>query len=135
MSSRIELVHARAELLGRDQRYRGGFAAVISRSFGPPAITAECGAPFLEVGGRLIVSEPPGHVSAAGADALPATDRWPAEGCQKLGLRPELGIREVFGFAILRQVSPCSDRYPRRPGIPAKRPLFSPGVSAKPISR
>ena len=28
-------------------------------SFGPPAVTAECGAPFLAVGGRLVVSEPP----------------------------------------------------------------------------
>ena len=135
LSSRVELVHARAELLGRDQGYRGGFAAVISRSFGPPAITAECGAPFLKVGGRLIVSEPPGEVSPAAANALPAADRWPAEECQKLGLSPELAIRDAFGFAILRQVSPCPDRYPRRPGIPAKRPLFSAGVSAKPVSR
>ena len=29
LSSRVELVHVRAELLGRDERYRGGFAAVI----------------------------------------------------------------------------------------------------------
>ena len=135
MSSRVELVHVRAELLGRDERYRGGFAAVISRSFGPPAITAECGAPLLEVGGRLIVSEPPGQASTGDANALPAAERWPAEECEKLGLSPELGIREAFGFAILRQVSPCSDRYPRRPGIPAKRPLFTSGVSAKPMAR
>jgi len=36
-------------------------------------------------------------------------------GCEKLGLTPEFGIRERFGFAVLRQTSLCPDRYPRRP--------------------
>jgi len=124
--SRVEVVNARAEQLGHEERYRGSFAAVIARSFGPPAVTAECAAPLLQTGGRLIVSEPPGgDLQAARGRLLPSALRWPVEGCQKLGLLPELGLREPFGFAVLRQVSLCSDRYPRRPGIPAKRPLFS----------
>jgi 16S rRNA (guanine527-N7)-methyltransferase len=137
-SPRVEVVKARAEQLGRDAQYRGSFAAVVARSFGPPAVTAECASPLLRVGGRLIVSEPP----AKGADAsvrtatsppkldrpaagtLPATDRWPVDGCAQLGLVPELALRDPFGLAVLRQASPCPDRYPRRAGIPTKRPLF-----------
>ena len=126
LSSRVEVVNARAEELGREKRYRGCFAAVVARSFGPPAVTAECAAPFLQVGGRLIVSEPPTRdVRRSGDSSLPTAIRWPVDGCQKLGLVPEIGLRHEFGFAVLRQVSQCPDRYPRRPGIPAKRPLFS----------
>ncbi len=126
LSSRVEVVNARAEEFGHEERYRGRFAAVVARSFGPPAVTAECAAPFLQVGGRLIVSEPPGKDSrTSGTPSLQNATRWPVEGCQKLGLAPEVGVRHKFGFAVLRQVSQCPDRYPRRPGIPAKRPLFS----------
>jgi 16S rRNA (guanine527-N7)-methyltransferase len=127
LSARVEVVNVRAEQLGRDENYRGGFAAVVARSFGPPAVTAECAAPLLRVGGRLVVSEPPAEDfrAAVGMKEMSSTaDRWPVEGCAKLGLAPELGLRETFGFAVLRQVCPCPERYPRRPGIPAKRPLF-----------
>ncbi|MGA2528349.1 MAG: RsmG family class I SAM-dependent methyltransferase [Acidimicrobiales bacterium] len=127
IASRVEIVHSRAEQVGRDPRYREGFSAVLARSFGPPAVTAECAAPLLRVGGRLIVSEPPAKaIGRASVDAdLPAAERWPAEGCAELGLVPELALRDPFAFAVLRQVSRCPDRYPRRTGIPAKRPLFS----------
>ena len=53
------------------------------------------------------------------------TSEMAARGCAELGLTPELSLREAFGFAVLRQTSACPDRYPRRTGIPAKRPLFS----------
>ena len=35
------------------------YDAVVARSFASPAVTAECAAPLLRLGGRLIVSEPP----------------------------------------------------------------------------
>ena len=28
-------------------------------------------------------------------------------------------------YQVVRQASPCPDRFPRRTGIPTKRPLFS----------
>ena len=36
LSSRVEVVNARAEQLGREEKYRGSFAAIVARSFGPP---------------------------------------------------------------------------------------------------
>lgn len=126
LATRVEVVNERAEDAGRDLRYRGRFAAVLARSFAPPAVTAECAAPFLLVGGRLIVSEPPaGSLSDIGAVEASMAQRWPPEGCAKVGLAPELAIRERFGYAVLRQSTLCPERYPRRSGIPTKRPLFS----------
>jgi 16S rRNA (guanine527-N7)-methyltransferase len=92
---------------------RGRFAAVVARSFGPPAVTAECAAPLLTVGGRLIVSEPP-------ADR----DRWPSEALASLGLGPAQRLAGPPALVVLRQERPCPAAYPRRTGIPAKRPLW-----------
>ncbi len=107
-----EVAEGRAELLGRGP-LRGSAAAVLARSFAAPAPTAECAAPLLEVGGRLIVSEPPDR-----------SDRWPVAGVARLGL--ELGPRSTTApqVQVLVQVRPCPEAYPRREGVPAKRPLF-----------
>ena len=131
LSERVEVVLARAEEVGRDPRYRELFSAVVARGFARPAVTAECAAPLLEVGGRLIVSEPPPSApgKAGGAPPEPAgvgeDARWPAEACGKLGLAPEERWYGQHGFMVLRKFCPCPDRYPRRTGVPARRPLFS----------
>jgi len=109
-----EVVEGRAEEVARGS-LRGAASAVLARSFGPPAATAECAAPLLRVAGRLIVSEPPAGVG-----------RWPAEGLAELGLVP--AARLTVGEAtvqVLDQVAPCPARYPRRVGLPTKRPLFT----------
>lgn len=111
MMDRVSVRTGRAEVLGREEGLRGNAVAVTARSFGPPAATAECAAPLLAVDGLLVVSEPPD-----------SPDRWPIDGLAELGLAAS-DVR-VDGMKVLRQTSPCSDRYPRRTGIPAKRPLF-----------
>ena len=113
LADRVAVVEARAETAGRDPAHRGAFDVVVTRSFGAPAVTAECGAPFLRSGGHLIVAEPPEQV-----------DRWPADPLGVLGLVPVRRVSQPTSFQILRQESPCPLRYPRRTGVPAKRPLF-----------
>lgn len=108
----VTIRNERAEETGRSE-LRGTAAVVTARSFAAPAITAECGAPLLGPGGVLWVSEPPS----------PAADRWPAAGLREVGLR--VAVRSgVRSWAALEVSSPCPDRYPRRVGIPVKRPLF-----------
>lgn len=115
IGDRVRVARGRAEELGRDPDLRGGFDVVVARSFGPPAVVAECASPFLRVGGLLAVSEPPED-----------TDRWPAAGLAELGLerRDTAGHRDGPRIQVLHQASELHDRYPRRVGIPAKRPLF-----------
>jgi 16S rRNA (guanine527-N7)-methyltransferase len=110
------VVTARAEDASRDPQLAGEFDLVTARSFGPPSVTAECSVGFLKVGGLLIVSEPPQTSDSAG--------RWPHEGLAVLGLR-DLGMwRSNSGFQVLIKDSDPSDRFPRRSGVPTKRPLF-----------
>jgi 16S rRNA (guanine527-N7)-methyltransferase len=117
LGERVAVVRGRAEELGRDPALRGSFDLVVARGFGKPAVTAECGAPFLRVGGRMVVSEPP-------YGAGETRSRWPAKGLEALGLQ-SLGVyREDFSYQVLTQQHPCPEAYPRRTGVPAKRPLF-----------
>jgi 16S rRNA (guanine527-N7)-methyltransferase len=119
LGERVTVVHQRAEVGGRDPEYRGTFDGVVVRSFGAPAVVAECGAPFLRQGGWLIVSEPPGA-----SDENGHRDRWPADGVAQVGLEPGEFVREGFGYQVLHQREACPERFPRRNGVPAKQPLF-----------
>lgn len=112
---RVTARHDRAETLGREPALRGQCDRVVARSFGPPAVTAECAAPLLERDGLLVVSEPPRSVP----------DRWPNAGLAELGLTLEALVDGPPGFAVLRQAEECSERFPRRVGVPERRPLWS----------
>jgi 16S rRNA (guanine527-N7)-methyltransferase len=127
LEARVSVRHERAEAAGRDPGARGHFDGVLARSFGRPAAVAECAAPLLKSGGWLVVSEPPGDAPDLPPNPSvdpPTASRWPAEPLRQLGLVPEQRLHEAFGFQTLRQADPCPDRFPRRDGVPAKRPLF-----------
>lgn len=113
LGERVRVVRARAEAVGREDGHRCAYDAVVARGFGPPAVTAECAAPLLVVGGALVVSEPPEE-----------RPRWDDAGLAELGM--VLGERVEAGanYQVVRQERACPDRYPRRVGVPAKRPLW-----------
>ena len=124
LGERVSVRQERAEAYGRAEDARGTFDMVLARSFGRPAVVAECAAPLLRVGGWVVVSEPP----AGGADGPrggePSGPRWPAQPLEQFGLVRGEHVHEEFEFQILEQVTPCPDRFPRRDGVPAKKPLF-----------
>ena len=114
LDDRVEVLVERAEVTGQNRTWRATADLVVARGFGPPAVVAECAAPLLRPGGALVVAEPPGGVP----------DRWPAEGLELLGMVPDGRTVAPVALQRLRQVVLCADRYPRRVGIPMKRPLF-----------
>jgi 16S rRNA (guanine527-N7)-methyltransferase len=119
LEDRVQVVTERAEVVGRDVDHRGRYDLVVSRSFGPPAVTIECAAPLLCAGGAFVVSEPP---------ATSVTDRWSTAGLAELGCGPAeavtVGTDPGYHFARIPQLTTTNARYPRRVGIPGKRPLF-----------
>jgi 16S rRNA (guanine527-N7)-methyltransferase len=122
LAEHVVVVWARAEEAGHRDYLRGVFDLVVARGFGAPAVTAECGAPFLRLGGTLAVSEPP-EDGEAGATPE-ASDRWVPAGLARLGLAVGRAWTDGYRYQALDQVEPCPPRYARNPGIPAKRPLF-----------
>jgi 16S rRNA (guanine527-N7)-methyltransferase len=116
LSDRVSVACGRAEDLARDQEFRGRFELVVARGFGAPATTAECAIGFLKQGGRLAVSEPPGQA---------APTRWPKEGLDKLGLvGPEVRGGGRGRVAVLTLAKAAGERWPRRVGVPGRRPLW-----------
>lgn len=113
LAERVDVLRARAEVVGRERR--GWADLVVARGFGPPAVTAECAAPLLAARGMIIVSEPP----------VPEGSRWPAPGLAQLGLGPA-AVMQAAGasYALLVAQSPAPERFPRRVGLPGKRPLW-----------
>jgi 16S rRNA (guanine527-N7)-methyltransferase len=113
---RARVACGRAEELARGEELRAAFELVVARGFGAPATTAECAVGFLRAGGRLAVSEPPGEADPT---------RWPKEGLEQLALRgPEMRGSQGGRVAVLTATGPPGVRWPRRVGVPGRRPLW-----------
>ena len=120
LAARCTVACDRAETIGRTVDHRHAYDLVTARSFGPPATTAECGAPLLQLRGVLMVAEPPEGRAAP---------RWAPDGLRALGLQlralgPVVTSAGPAQMAALACDELAGDRYPRRVGIPSKRPLF-----------
>lgn len=112
-AGRVEVVEARAEVAARRPELREVFDTVLARSFAPPPVTAECAVGFLRIGGHLVVSEPPDPAN-----------RWPTTGLAHLGLSVPVTCGEDEVSWVRLEKQRADDHWPRRVGIPTKRPLW-----------
>ena len=120
LADRVRVVTARAEEIGRDRAHRGAYPTVVARSFGAPAVLAECAAPLLVRGGTVVVSEPP---AADGADG-PRPGRWPSTGLALVGLALDRWEPGPPSLVRLRLTDRCPRTYPRPTGVPSRQPLW-----------
>jgi 16S rRNA (guanine527-N7)-methyltransferase len=114
LTSRVTVVEGRAEEIAHDPHWRERAEVVTARAFAAPGPTAEIGTGFVQVGGVLVVSDPPA------ADE----GRWPPAPLAELGLTAEAADSAAGHFQVLRKRSPAPGRFPRASGRPAKRPLW-----------
>lgn len=117
----IRVVHGRAELLAHSDEYREAFDVVTARAVAEMRVLVELCLPFLRVGGRLLAFKGP---RAAGETA--AAER----AMETLGGKPAELFRYTLPFsgearvlAVVEKLAPTPPRYPRRAGLPTKRPL------------
>lgn len=116
LGARVSVECGRAEVLARREDLRAGFDLVVARSFGAPAVTAECAVGFLRAGGELVVTEPPDS---------DADERWAPAGLSELGFGGAAPMRlGETGAVRMRLTAAPDDRWPRRDGVPTKRPLW-----------
>ncbi len=114
LSERGVALAGRAEALGHSE-LRESFELVVARAFGAAPVLAECASGLIEVGGRLVVSEAPGSRG----------ERWRHARLGDLGLEfAGVEQHDGRGFAVLVKRESLNPRYPRRVGIPSKRPLW-----------
>jgi 16S rRNA (guanine527-N7)-methyltransferase len=118
----VEVVAERAETLAHDERYRERFDVAVSRGVADLAVLAELTLPFCVVGG-LFIAMKKGDIDNEVSFALRAVELL---GGRLKEVRPvELAefAGEARSLVIIEKVSSTPPRYPRRPGIPKKRPL------------
>lgn len=116
LSGRARVECERAENLGRGS-LRESATVVTARAFGSPAVTAECGSAILRTGGVLVVSDPPG--GSNGCDL-----RWPTPGISLVKLEMTHSEVAPHAFSAMRKIGRLPDLYPRRSGVPERKPLF-----------
>jgi 16S rRNA (guanine527-N7)-methyltransferase len=111
-----DVVAARAEVAAHDPRHRERFEAATARAVGPPSTVAELTVPFLVIGGRALLQ----RGALDDAERLAVTDAAPMLGAALVEERQLEGLRRVL-ILEKRQATPA--RFPRRVGVPEKRPL------------
>ena len=119
----VAVHQGRAEDLGREPSLRGAFDAVLARSVAKLATLAELTLPFLRVGGVLVAHKTESaadEVEAAGA-AIAALGGEPPEVVPVTA--PGLGGGRTL--VVVRKTGETPDAYPRRAGMPGKRPIGS----------
>jgi len=118
---RVAVRWGRAEEVGREPERREAFAGATVRAVGPVAACLELTLPLVRVGGAAVLYRGPAEADAEDAAAAAAA---PLLG----GGAPVAHARTLPSGAARRLVvvpkeGPTPERFPRRPGVPAKRPL------------
>lgn len=117
----VDVVQARAEDAGRDPALRAAFDLVVARALAAVRVLAEYGVPLLRDGG--VLATPKGsRWQDELADAGHALEELGGVALDPIPMSLEPGAPEQAVVLIQRR-GDLSDRYPRRAGIPSKRPL------------
>ncbi|HDN79769.1 MAG: 16S rRNA (guanine(527)-N(7))-methyltransferase RsmG [Chloroflexi bacterium] len=117
----VEIIWGRAEAVAHQQHHRESYDFVVARAVAEMPILAEYTLPFCKVGGYVVAYKGP----KASREVEAAKTALSLLGGKLLRLHPvELkGLHEARSLVLLVKVSPTLSAYPRRPGIPEKRPL------------
>jgi 16S rRNA (guanine527-N7)-methyltransferase len=123
---RVVILNARIEDVGQDRRHRGSYDIAVCRAVANLAVLAEYGLPLLHLGGHLIAQKTAG-IDDEVESAVPA-----------IGLLGGKLLQPVFydgrQLVVMKKIAATPTIYPRRAGIPAKRPLGRPKLPNVPIN-
>lgn len=117
----VEVVHNRAEEMGRNRQYRTGFDIVTSRAVARLSVLLEYAVPLLKVKGIFIAMKG-SQVEDEIAEAKAALFKLGAKvvKIEKFSLGAEAEHRSIV---IIQKISVTQDEYPRKPGTTSKYPL------------
>ena len=117
----VEVITGRAEKVGQDPSHRERYDWAISRAVAGLPTLVEYLLPLVKVGGRALAQKGEGTEKEV-ADARQAIDILGG----RLGRIVPVdlpGVDETRNLVVIEKVAPTPENYPRRVGVPAKRPL------------
>jgi 16S rRNA (guanine527-N7)-methyltransferase len=116
----VDIVTRRAEDIGHLSEYRETFDLVVCRAVSQLATVAEITLPFCRIGGLAVIPKKDGiEGELSQANAAIGILGGKFKTVQQVTIR---GLEQHL-LVVLEKTSMTPPAYPRRPGIPAKRPL------------
>jgi 16S rRNA (guanine527-N7)-methyltransferase len=117
----VEVIHGRAEELGHRLDHREGYGWALARAVGEMATLAEYLLPLVQVGGTMLAQK--GEDAAVEVQASEAAVTALGGRVRQLVPVELRGLAETRYLVVVDKVASTPDRYPRRPGMPKKRPI------------
>jgi 16S rRNA (guanine527-N7)-methyltransferase len=114
----VEVVALRAEEAGHDARYREAFDVAVARALAPMPVLAELCLPLVRVGGRLLAQKTTSDDDAGATRAIEILG-----GSFTSSVPAPSALREKGVVLIVDKVRATPEAYPRRPGVPSRKPL------------
>jgi len=114
----VEVLARRAEEVGRDGRYRESFDVAVARALASMPVLAELCLPLVKVGGRLVAQKTASEEVQRAGRAIEAM----GGALNRVAAAPS-AARGAGTVVIVDKVRPTPPAYPRRPGVPARKPL------------
>jgi len=114
--SDVDILHDRAETAPG----AGSFDIVVARALGPMAVLLELTLPFCSIGGKVLAAKKGAGISSELQLAGYALQLLGGELAQPRSYELAGEERQIV---VVRKVSATPGGYPRRPGMPAKKPL------------
>jgi 16S rRNA (guanine527-N7)-methyltransferase len=119
--SDVEVIHARVEDLGHRPGYREGYDWAIARALAEMPTLVEYLLPLVRVRGAMLAQK--GENAPAEVHSAEEAIRILGGRVRKLVPVDLHGLAETRYLVIVDKVAATPEKYPRRPGIPEKRPL------------
>jgi 16S rRNA (guanine527-N7)-methyltransferase len=114
----VEVVARRAEEVGRDPSLRETFDVAVARALAPMPVLVELCLPLVRVGGRLVAQKTESEDLDAARHAIEVM----GGNLDRVVAAPS-AARRSGTVVIVDKVRSTPRVYPRRPGVPARRPL------------
>jgi 16S rRNA (guanine527-N7)-methyltransferase len=114
----VVVVGRRAEEAAHDPTLREAFDLAVARALAPMPVLAELCLPFVRVGGRLLAQKTESEDIARAGRAIQLL----GGGAAQIMPAPSRARRSGT-VVVVEKIGPTPDAYPRRAGLPARKPL------------
>jgi 16S rRNA (guanine527-N7)-methyltransferase len=117
----VDIIRERAEVIGKNDSFREQYDWAVARAVALMPIVMEFLLPLVRVGGRVLAMK--GESGPAEAHSADRAIGILGGHLQRLIPVTLPGVVEQRYLVVVEKIATTPERYPRRAGIPAKRPL------------
>ena len=117
----VDIYNGRAEDLAMRSELRESFDVVVSRGVARMRVLMEYTLPYCRVGG-IVVTLKKGGIEPEVSNALHAMDVLAGRIREMRGVTVD-GLDDGRALVVVDKIKPTPAKFPRRPGLPTKRPL------------